>query len=92
MALAHTLERMVYEIGSVIPTYKVPYTREAFWRWLRLPSTHGTRSSLSLFDPFGGDGGLFWIDEQEKQDVMAARRSGRSFPPIEIEDTTWRTP
>ncbi len=92
IALARELELLVYDIGSVVPTFKVPYTREAFWRWIVLPPFYATRTSSSLFSPFGSTGGLFWIDEAVKEDVMRARRSGKTYAPIMIEDTTWRTP
>lgn len=88
--LAHALEAMVHERAVFIPTFKVPYTREAFWRWLKLPAHHGTRSSDVLFDPFGSSGGLFWIDAAVKDDVERARVVGDSFPPIEITDQRWR--
>jgi microcin C transport system substrate-binding protein len=90
--LAHQLEQRVYEIGSVIPTFKVPYTREGFWRWIKLPPSYATRTSSFLFSPFGATGGLFWIDQQEKEDTTKARRSGTSYAPIYIEDTRWRAP
>lgn len=88
--LAHELEQLVYDIGSVIPTYKVPYTREAFWRWIKLPQSYATRSSTSIFSAMGSDGGLFWIDETLKAEIMSARRSGKEYTPLYIEDTTWR--
>ncbi|GIT15031.1 MAG: ABC transporter substrate-binding protein [Gammaproteobacteria bacterium] len=37
--LAHQFEQMVHESGVFIPTYKVPYTREAYWRWLKATGT-----------------------------------------------------
>lgn len=88
--LAQELEQMVNDIGAFIPGYKVPYTRQGFWRWLKLPAAHGTRSSEDLFDPFGVAGGLFWIDEKEKDEVQKARILGTPFEPINIVDETWR--
>jgi microcin C transport system substrate-binding protein len=89
--LAHELEQMVHDSGDYIPGYKVPYTREAFWRWLKLPAARGTRSTELVFDPFGGSGGLFWIDEDEKARVQKARLLGEKLEPIFITDETWRT-
>lgn len=89
VALAHQLEKMVFDRAVVIPTFKVPYTREAYWRWLKLPPFYGTRSSESLFDPFGGTGGLFWIDNDEKTRIESARKSGEAFPAEVIRDETW---
>ena len=88
--LAKEIEQMIDELGSYVPGYKVPYTREGFWRWLKLPHAHATRKSDSVFEPFVSTGGLFWIDEQEKEKVQKARILGEKFPPINILDETWR--
>jgi microcin C transport system substrate-binding protein len=90
--LAHEIERKLYELAVFIPMYKVPYTREAYWRWLRLPTWYGTRTSTVLFDPMSegmGADGLFWIDEARKAETLAARANGTSFPPVSITDETW---
>jgi len=91
VALAHELEAMIHHRAVFIPTFKIPYTREAFWRWVQLPAHHGTRSSESLLDPFGSTGGLFWIDADLRTEVEQARRTGESYPPIDLVDTRWRT-
>ena len=94
--LAHRLEQMVYDSGCVIPSFEVPYTREAAWIWVKLPKGLGVETTDSLFDPLelsGGvysSGGLFWIDVDEKQRVRAAMSDGVKFPPIFIKDETYR--
>lgn len=90
VALARSLEQMVYDQGSVVPTYKVPYTRAAFWRWIRLPGHFGTRSTTSLFSPYGSTGGLFWIDQNEKDQLSGSGRGAYSGEPINIENSDWR--
>ena len=92
--LAHRIQERLYEIGMFIPGYKVPYTREAYWRWLQLPESLGARTSSALFSPieeieFLTDG-LFWIDEDVKRETLEARAAGRTFEPVYIEDTRWR--
>ncbi|MBW2939161.1 extracellular solute-binding protein [Zhongshania aquimaris] len=89
VTLAHELEQMVHDQGSFIPTFKVPYTREAFWRWIRLPASYGTRTSDALFDPLGGSGGLFWIDKDEQQKTLDAKQYGEALPTIMIIDRDW---
>ncbi len=89
VSLAHEIQELVHETAAFIPTFKIPYVREAFWRWLKLPDHYGTRTSGELFDPWLS--GLVWIDEEEKAATLAAREEGRSFEPINIVDTTWRT-
>lgn len=88
--LAHELEQLVFEQGSYIPTFKVPYTREAFWRWLKLPEHYGTRTSDSLFSPM--DSGLFWIDGEEKARTLQAKSAAKSLPVLQLEDRRWKTP
>ena len=80
----------IHETGAFIPSYKIPHVREAFWRWLKLPDTHATRISEEIFNPLVE--GLMWIDEDERAATLAARAAGESFEPINIVDTTWRTP
>ena len=87
--LAHELEQMIHDQGSFIPTFKVPYTREAFWRWIKLPANHATRTSDVVFDPLGGTGGLFWIDTEEQQATLEAKSDGKVLPKIMIIDKTW---
>jgi microcin C transport system substrate-binding protein len=87
--LARELEQLVFEQGSFIPTFKVPYTREAFWRWLKLPDFHGTRSTDSLFDPLGSTGGLFWIDSDEQQRVEEAKSRNKALDPVMIVNKRW---
>ncbi len=87
--LAHELEQMIHDQGSFIPTFKVPYTREAYWRWLKLPAHYGTRTSDSLFDPLGGSGGLFWIDQEAHRNILEAKSHGDALPPELIIDKTW---
>jgi microcin C transport system substrate-binding protein len=93
--LSHRIQEIIYDHVPMIPTYKIPFIRETYWRWLRLPEWHSVRTANEVFSPIGHEpyvGGLFWIDEAMKADTLAARRAGRTFPPVDIVDTTWRTP
>ena len=95
IGLAHTLERMVHDHGAVIPTYQVPYTREAVWRWIELPEWLGTETSGSLINSQAtsqgySSGGLFWINEDKKQEILALKNKGDSMEPLTIIDETYR--
>ncbi len=92
IALAHRLEQAVHDRAVFIPSFKIPYTREGFWRWMRLPAHHGTRTSTSLFEPFGSSGGLFWIDLEKREQLQRSRFLREDFPPLLIINDTWRTP
>ena len=81
--LAHQLEQMLHDTGAVIFTFKVPYTRDAYWRWMKLPEFRGTRVG-GLFNPMGGQ---FWIDELERQSVLD--NTAPQTAPVSILDTTY---
>ena len=94
--LAHQLEQMVHDSGVVIPRTKVPFTREAAWRWIELPEWNGTRSSSALFNsqhPSAGmysGGGLFWINEEKKAETLKAKQNGDTFSELVVIDTTYQ--
>lgn len=95
VGLAHTLEQMVHDHGAFIPTYQVPYTREAAWRWIELPEWIGTETSGTLINSqansYGfSNGGLFWIDEAKKAEILAKKNKGEAMEPLTIVDQTYR--
>ena len=95
IGLAHTLEQMVHDHGAVIPTYQVPYTREAMWRWIELPERLGTETSGSLANTQANSqgyssGGLFWINEEKKEEILALKARGEKMEPLTIIDQTYR--
>ncbi|HQQ74590.1 MAG TPA: ABC transporter substrate-binding protein, partial [Pseudomonadales bacterium] len=92
IAMAHRMEQKVYDSAALIPTFQVPYFREAYWAWIKLPqgvSKYATRSSDSAVDAM--DAGLFWIDVAEKNRIRELRREGKPFSePVTLIDTTWK--
>ena len=95
IGLAHTLERMVHDHGAVIPTYQVPYTRDAAWRWIELPDWLGTETSGSLINSQAtsqgySSGGLFWINEEKKEEILALKAKRKKMEPLTIIDQTYR--
>ncbi|OUR66725.1 hypothetical protein A9Q73_06760 [Bermanella sp. 47_1433_sub80_T6] len=76
---AHALATAIHDSAVFIPGHSMPYARGAHWRWIKLPTWVGTRSTTDLFEPFG-NGGLFWIDEQQKIDTRSARKSKIKYP------------
>lgn len=89
--LAHEIEKLIADQVVFIPSTMVPFTRAGFWRWLKLPSSIGTRSSKSVFDPFNATtGGLFWIDGKMKLDSLSAKRSDEGFKPSIVINTDYQ--
>ncbi|GAB1263104.1 extracellular solute-binding protein [Aurantivibrio plasticivorans] len=93
---AHAIQEKIHEHGAFIPAYMVPYVRQGYWRWMKLPQTPGTKWSDTLFDftavnsNLGTIGGLFWIDEEVKQETLDAMKTGKTFEPVTIIDETYR--
>jgi microcin C transport system substrate-binding protein len=93
IALSWQIQARVHEIGAFVPTFMVPYFREAFWRWWRFPDPPATRMSGSLFDPFSSStGGLFWFDTERYEETRAAMRREEGFAPVTIRDETYQLP
>jgi len=89
--LSKAIQNKIHEVCAYVPTFMVPYVRSAFWRWLKLPESHGTRMSDSLFDPFSSTtGGLFWIDPVRYADTVSAMKQGIRLPPVTITDTRFQ--
>jgi len=89
--LSLKIQEKIHEIGSFVPTFMVPYVRQAYWRWWRLPNPPGTKHSGDLFDPFGSmTGGLFWFDETLHNETKQAMKEGKTFPPTTIVDETYK--
>lgn len=90
--LSKKIQEKIHEQGAFVPTFMVPYVREAYWRWIRLPEFHGTKKSDTLFDPFNTmTGGLFWIDPKAKEQTLAAKDQGEVFEPVTIKDERYRS-
>ncbi len=87
--LAHQIEQKIYDSAAMIPTFKVPYFREAHWAWIKLPKGYATRSSDSAVDAMGIS--TFWIDLPLKNRIRQLERNGEPLsPPVTIIDTTWQ--
>ena len=91
IGLSLKIQKKIHEISPFVPTFMVPYVREAYWRWWKLPEVPGTKQSTSLFDPFGSTtGGLFWFDRDLYNETKQAMKKKKKFPPVTIIDETYK--
>jgi microcin C transport system substrate-binding protein len=89
--LALRIQTRVDEIGAYVPTFMIPYFRQVYWRWWRFPEPPATRTSESLFEPFGGSsGGLFWFDPALWEQTREAMVDGVAFEPVVRVDKTFK--
>ena len=90
--LSRRIQEKIHEIGAFVPTFMVPYVRQAYWRWWKLPKVPGTKHSGDLFDPFGSStGGLFWYDKGVHEETKRSMKKKEAFPPVTIIDDTYKT-
>jgi len=91
IALSLQIQAKVHDIGAFVPSFMVPYFREAYWRWWRFPTPPATRVSGSLFDPFStSTGGLFWFDQILYKETREAMRRDQVFEPVTLQDETYK--
>jgi microcin C transport system substrate-binding protein len=91
--LSRRIQEKIHQIGAFVPTFMVPYVRQAYWRWWRLPEPAGTRHTSNLFDPFGSaTGGLFWYAPERRDETEAAMKAGRRLDPVTRIDETYKMP
>lgn len=90
--LSRQIQQQVYEAKVVIPGYSVPYAREGYWRWMKLPKEMATKQTEALFYPNGfmGSLGTFWIDQDAKKETKEAMDSDKAFEPVTIKDESFR--
>lgn len=88
---AHEIQARVIANAAFIPTYSVPFTRAAHWSWLKVPEkAAGLEDSLFCSSGLSNCYGRFWIDEDEKEKVEKAMKSGETFETVTRIDTTWK--
>ena len=89
--LAKQIQAKIHEIGAFVPTFRVPYVRQGYWRWWKLPQLPGTKLSDDLFDPFSsGTGGLFWFDKKVYEETKQAMKKHRKLKQVIIVDETYK--
>ncbi len=73
--LARSIQAQIHDACCAIPTYYIPFSRAATWRWVRIPDAAELPTSETIFDY-----GLYWIDEEMKQETRKAMKEGKTFP------------
>jgi len=75
------LQRIIHDEGFFNPAFSVDFMRIGSWRWVRWPDSEFTKFSPPLlYDPH--ESFVFWIDEEIKEETLAARRAGKTFPEV----------
>jgi microcin C transport system substrate-binding protein len=86
--LAHKMQTKIHEIGGFVPAFVRDYFRVVYWRWWQFPKVPATKLSEGSFDVFGTS--LFWLDPELKEVTLKAMKTGTTFEPETIVDTTFK--
>lgn len=87
---AHKIQQRIHDLAYFIPTFNVPYTREAYWRYWEFPEVPGTSLTDVMFEHFGGYGGIFWLNQEKKKETKKAIREEKNFPTTTIINKTFK--
>jgi microcin C transport system substrate-binding protein len=79
--LSHKIQEKISDSGGWIPLDMLPFTRALHWRWIQVPDLPGYKTSTGIFDNPAA-GGLFWIDEDIKNETLEAMKSNKTFRPV----------
>ncbi|HVJ44836.1 MAG TPA: ABC transporter substrate-binding protein [Luteolibacter sp.] len=80
-AASWALQKMVHDEAIFVPSYKVPFNRIEYWRYVQWPDSEETKfSPAAVYEPH--EGYCFWIDEDIQKETLEARREGRTFPEV----------
>lgn len=90
--LSRQIQTLIDDAKVIIPGYMVPYAREGYWRWMKLPKEMATKQTESLFSASGfmGTFSTFWIDEEVKKETKSAMKSGKAFEAVTIVDDRYK--
>ncbi len=87
---AWKLQHIMHDEAIFVPGYSVDFVRIGSWRWVRWPDCETTHFSPPVvYDPH--EVFVFWIDQEMKEETLAARRSGEVFPEISRTIDIYRT-
>jgi len=84
---AMEIQEIIAEKDLFIPGFTNEFSRVGTWRWVRWPDTPETRFAPPLsYIPL--ESYCYWIDPEMKEETLAAKRNGKSFPEVErvVED------
>ena len=76
LKLAHDMTQLHHDHASFVPAFYQPFYRIGHWRWVKYPDGFNHKHSGSAGQYF-----VHWIDKTAKEETLAARKSGKTFPP-----------
>lgn len=78
---AMALQNIIHDEAIFAPAYSTDFMRIGSWRWIRWPDSMFTGfSPRFVYDPH--EIHVLWVDEAMREETLAARRAGITFPEV----------
>lgn len=78
---AWRLQQIIHDEAIFVPSYSTEFQRIGYWRWVGWPDSAETKYAPALsYEP--AEGYCYWIDDEVKEETLAARRRGEKFPEV----------
>ncbi len=80
--LCWEIQKILYDEAMFSPSFMPTFVRFGCWRWMRWPDTEETKMSPPIYaSPI--ESYTWWIDEDIKNETLAAKRAGKTFPEVQ---------
>ena len=84
-AISHEVQQRIHEFAAWVPGVTTDYDRIGYWRWMQWPDYF----QVPRYQFYTATG-VFWIDEDIRQETLEAREEGRGFPPVTKVYDRWK--
>ena len=76
ITLAHKMQEIHHDYASFVPGFYQGFFRVGYWRWVRYPENFSYKLASGASQYY-----VHWIDNDIKEETLAARKGGKSFAP-----------
>ncbi|MEX0332456.1 MAG: ABC transporter substrate-binding protein [Puniceicoccaceae bacterium] len=83
--ISHAIQQEIHDFAAWIPGLTIDFTRIGYWRWVRWPDYFQVPRYFFFMST-----GVFWIDEDRRQETLEARKSGTTFEPVTRVYDRWK--
>jgi microcin C transport system substrate-binding protein len=77
LQLSYQISQIHHDYASFSPGFVQPFYWNSSWRWVKWPEGYNAKYTQLPRDIM-----VHWIDTKAKEETLAARRSGQTFPPV----------
>ncbi|MEX0326331.1 MAG: ABC transporter substrate-binding protein [Puniceicoccaceae bacterium] len=75
--ISHAIQQEIHDFAAWIPGLTIDFIRLGYWRWVRWPDYFQVPRYFFFMST-----GVFWIDEEMRQETLEARKNGTTYEPV----------